>query len=447
MSRPSTAVREWPSQGRPGMPVTLHQPGAAGGGPKRSWRVKYYDPDGVRRETTAVGREAAVAKAEALAVSLAASVLAPSATSPMSVVLETYMTRFAARKHWAAKYRYERAQTVRWLPDWFLRLQAGGWRVQHTEDVLLAVAAAGYPLGCQEYRRAGAFLSGLRTTAREYGYLPPGHDPMVGVAYNPPSTRPQGRPDEPRDRYSAVRPVPPAAVPGDDAIEEFAEVVAWLTGDWREALRVRFLRASGLRWGEHADLRVGRVSLDPDLPSVHVCTQAVEIPRRYGDGGPTLRLGQPPKGGRSRHAFYDHDMVADDLERLVAGIRRDRRLTGRPEDALLFPAPRGGAVRAGTHSSRVWGPAAAACGWQRVEDQPTAAGAKRRGWVWTPHSLRHRYATFLVREAKADLFDVSEWMGHSDTEITRKMYVDLTEPNVGGGVAAVRRLRDAQRSA
>jgi len=63
-----------------------------------------------------------------------------------------------------------------------------------------------------------------------------------------------------------------------------------------------------------------------------------------------------------------------------------------------------------------------------------------------PHSLRHRYATFLVREAKADLFDVSEWMGHSDTEITRKMYVDLTEPNVGGGVAAVRRLRDAQRA-
>jgi len=25
------------------------------------------------------------------------------------------------------------------------------------------------------------------------------------------------------------------------------------------------------------------------------------------------------------------------------------------------------------------------------------------------------------------------------------MYVDLTEPNVGGGVTAVRRLRDAQR--
>ncbi len=239
---------------------------------------------------------------------------------------------------------------------------------------------------------------------------------MVGVAYNPPSTRPQGRPDEPRDRYQAVRPVPPAGVPGDDAIEEFADVVGWLTGDWREALRIRFLRASGLRWGEHADLRVGRVSLDPGLPSVHVCSQAVEIPRRYGDGGPTLRLGQPPKGGRARHAFYDHDMVAGDLERLGAGIRRDRSLTGRPDTALLFPAPRGGAVRAGTHSSRVWGPAAAACGWQRVEDQPTAPGAKSKGWVWTPHSLRHRYATFLDREAKADLLDVSEWMGHSDTE-------------------------------
>jgi len=428
--------------GRPGTPVTLHRPGAAGGGPKRSWRVKYYDQDGSRRETTAVGQDAALAKAEALVASLAAAVLAPSTTRPMSEVLETYMTRFAARKHWALKYRYERAQTARWLPDWFLGLPAGGWRVQHTEDVLQAVVAAGYPLGCQEYRRTGAFLSGLRTTAREYGYLPPGSDPMVGVAYNPPSARVHGRPDAPRDRFSAVRAVPPSAIPSDDAIEEFADVVGWLTGDWREALRVRFLRASGLRWGEHADLRLGRLTLDPETPSIYVCSQAVEVPKRYSNGGPTLRLGQPPKGGQPRYAFYDHDAIADALERRVAEIRRDRTGSGRGEDALLLPAPRGGAVRAGTYASRVWGPAAAACAWQRVEDADgREPGTKSRGWIWTPHSLRHRYATFLVREAKADLFDVSEWMGHSDTAITRKMYVDLSEPNVTGGVHAIRRLR------
>ena len=30
-------------------------------------------------------------------------------------------------------------------------------------------------------------------------------------------------------------------------------------GDWREALRVRFLRASGLRWGEQADCRAAEL--------------------------------------------------------------------------------------------------------------------------------------------------------------------------------------------
>ncbi|MDR4920290.1 site-specific integrase [Bacillus thuringiensis] len=42
---------------------------------------------------------------------------------------------------------------------------------------------------------------------------------------------------------------------------------------------------------------------------------------------------------------------------------------------------------------------------------------------FSPHTFRHFFATYLIRVQKEKIEDVSSWLGHSDTEITRKIYV------------------------
>lgn len=425
MSRPSTAVRTWEVPGLPGRPVRLHPPGAG----KRSWRVTYYGTDGRQRETTAVTRAAAESKAEDLAGRLAVIERAPRAASTVADLAAEYMGRYAEARQWSVKYAEERRYAYRWLPDWFTGLACLDWRVRHSEDVLRAVAAAGYPRGCEEYRRVGALLSGLRSAALLYGYLPRGgDDPMEGVRYNPERRRKAERDPGERAGLGNVRPVERDQIPGEQAILALAEEAARITGCWWEALRIRVMADAGLRFGEQADLHVPQVNLSRDEPWIHVVRQAVVVPKGTSRRTTTLLVGEPPKHGQQRHAFYD--------PRILELLERRAHEAG-PHGRLL-PTPGGSVWRASNYARDVWSPAARRLGWPRVEDTPgRAAGSKATGWLWTPHSLRHRYATRLIRELGVPVWNVSEWMGHSDSSITQAMYVDTSRPNVAVGVRAV----------
>ena len=433
MSRPSTAVREWDVPGRPGKPVRLHPPKPGG----RSWRVTYYDADGRARERTAVGRDAAEALATGLVASLRALQTAPHAAATIADLAAVYMGRFADAKGWSAKYRQERRFAYRWLPDAFTGLRCLDWEVLRTEDVLAAVAAAGYPYGCEEYRRVGALLSGLRTAGWKYGYLPRDRDPLDGVRYNPPRrTKAQAALAGERPSVGNVQRVPDALIPDAADVDALAEAVVQVTGCWWEGLRVRLMAYGGLRFGEQADLRADQVSADPDAPWIHVIRQAVAVPVQ--DGRPSLLVGQSPKHGILRWSFYD-DRLCEDLARRV-----DEAGPG----GLVLPTAGGSLCRESNYMRDVWNPAARSLGWARVEDLPgRPPGSKKSGWLWTPHSLRHRYATWLIRELGVEPFNVSEWMGHSDTTITLTMYVDTSVPDVSAGVRAVRAQRERDRGA
>lgn len=43
--------------------------------------------------------------------------------------------------------------------------------------------------------------------------------------------------------------------------------------------------------------------------------------------------------------------------------------------------------------------------------------------LFNPHTFRHFFATYLIREKKIEISDVSELLGHSDPQITRKIYL------------------------
>lgn len=49
-------------------------------------------------------------------------------------------------------------------------------------------------------------------------------------------------------------------------------------------------------------------------------------------------------------------------------------------------------------------------------------------WV-SPHTFRHYFATYMLRVKKKELDDVSRYLGHSNTDITRKIYIHYLPGN------------------
>ena len=107
----------------------------------------------------------------------------------------------------------------------------------------------------------------------------------------------------------------------------------------------------------------------------------------------------PPKGGKER----DVPMTA-----FIAGHLQPR-LEGKARDALLFPTPRGKAMRSNNFKRRDYDPA--------VE----AAGLPLGLWV---HDLRHTAASLAIHSG-ASVKSVQRMLGHASAKITLDVYAGL----------------------
>lgn len=436
MSRPTTAIREWAVPGMPGKPIRLRaaKPGRDGQ-PGRSLRITYYEPGTLKpRETTAIGMEAAVARAQTILESLTAACLAPSAMSPIPALIDYYLETRSKQKNWSLKTMKGKKDVYRLLPEWFLALLCYQWTIAVSEKVLAEVARKNPP-GTEGYRRVGQFLTGMRRCAWRYGYVPRDQDPMAEIDYSVQRKR-SGTPGESGRStiVDQIRPVEDHEIPPFEKVLEFAEVAAWISGCWWEELRIRVWYGAGLRWAESADLRVNRVGLDFENPRVHIVRQAVEV----SNGDKTMHVGMAPKSGIVRHAFYDPRLL-DLIHRRLFEISKNRTVSSDPDGALLLPSPSGLVYRRSNWARAVGDPAMAACGWPRMSDQQNIPpGMKKAGWLWTPQSLRHGYATWCIRELHIPIALVSEWMGHSTVLITERLYVARDKPKVDTGVQMMR---------
>jgi integrase len=152
----------------------------------------------------------------------------------------------------------------------------------------------------------------------------------------------------------------------------------------------------GLRWGEVAALRVGRVDL---LKRTLAVAEAIS---RSSTGTPVLG---PPKSD----AGYRTLSVPAALCDLLANCLVRRRLTGADVDALVFVAPDGGPLHYSNWRQRVWVPAC------------ERAGLDGLGF----HDLRRANATALVADG-VDLKTAQARLGHSDPRLTLAVYAQAT---------------------
>ena len=157
---------------------------------------------------------------------------------------------------------------------------------------------------------------------------------------------------------------------------------------------VYLLGYGGIRWGEAAALRRGRV--DSLRRQVKITEAATEISGRLVFG--TTKTHQT----RTVHL---PSFVAEMLAAHLGVVEHN------PE-ALIFTAPLGGPLRYTNTRRGVWDPAGARAG----EDLTDI----------TPHDLRHTCAS-LMRAAGADVKAIQQQLGHRNATVTLNTYTHLFE--------------------
>lgn len=155
-----------------------------------------------------------------------------------------------------------------------------------------------------------------------------------------------------------------------------------------DGLAIAVLALTGLRFGEFAALRVGRLDLARGRLTVSESVTVV---------GSEL-VWSTPKNHRTRSVPVPPALVPV----LVAAAE------GKARDELLFTAPRGGPIRLNNWRRRVFDVAAEKAGLEGI----------------TPHDLRHTAASLAVA-AGANVKAVQQMLGHSSAAMTLDIYAGL----------------------
>ncbi len=152
----------------------------------------------------------------------------------------------------------------------------------------------------------------------------------------------------------------------------------------------------GLRWGECAGLRIGRI--DFDRATVAITEQVTR-----GAGGRSV-LG-PPKSQAARRTLAAPPVLTD----LIAEHLERRGLTTRDTHAFLFAGLDGGHLDYSNWLHRIWYPA-----------------RQQAGVEWAQfHDLRRANATGLVLEG-IDLKTAQTRLGHTDPRLTLGIYAQAS---------------------
>jgi integrase len=166
----------------------------------------------------------------------------------------------------------------------------------------------------------------------------------------------------------------------------------------------------GLRWGEVAGLRVGRLDLLRGTLTV-----SEQVTR--GRNGVSA-LGEPKSAASRRTMSLPASLVT-----ILGAHLTTRGLTGADTDAFLFVAPEGGMLDYNRWRRRVWEPACAGAGLGTLL-RPTA-DRKRHYEGLGFHDLRRVNATVLVSEG-VDIKTAQARLGHSDPRLTLAVYAQAT---------------------
>jgi integrase len=196
--------------------------------------------------------------------------------------------------------------------------------------------------------------------------------------------------DERLVRNPAERVRLPREVPTDRHYLTHQQVQALATAAGEAGPAVLFLAYTGLRFGEMAALRVGRVDL---------IRRRVEVAESVTAVNGVLVWGTPK--GHSRRWVSVARFVSDVLAEHIAG---------KTADELVFTSSGGAVLRASNFRRDVWDHAVKAVGLDEL----------------VPHGLRHTAASLAIA-AGADVKVIQQMLGHKSATMTLDLYGHLFE--------------------
>jgi integrase len=161
---------------------------------------------------------------------------------------------------------------------------------------------------------------------------------------------------------------------------------------------VMFLAYTGLRWGEMAGLKVGRLDIE---------RRRIDVAEAVSDPRGVVVWGTPKSHERRSVPFPEF---------LQAPLVR-RCMHKHPED-LVFMGPDAGVLRSGNFRSRTFDKALASI---RAADPDFPKV--------TPHDLRHTAASLAI-SAGANVKSVQRMLGHASAAMTLDVYADLFDDDL-----------------
>jgi integrase len=174
---------------------------------------------------------------------------------------------------------------------------------------------------------------------------------------------------------------------------EQVDTLATAVGD--DALVVRLLAYTGLRWGELAAMKIGAVDLK---------RRRLQVDASVAEVGGRL-VWKAPKDHERRSVPFPA-FLSEDLKAAMAGKGR--------EDLVLSSAA-GSVLRVSTWRPRVFNPARDSLG----KDFPRV----------TPHDLRHTAASLVV-SAGGNVLALARMLGHESAKMTLETYADLFDSDL-----------------
>ena len=280
-----------------------------------------------------------------------------------------------------------RAAVEAWIGDLTTGTAPAGYLDSKTKERVIGTLRA--PLAPSGVKHAHMILSAVLAWAVDVNLIP--SNPAARVK------RPRVQKDEPVHLDHRE-------------VEALATAAQGVTGSATDRAMVLFLAYAGVRVGEATALRVGDVGL-------FTCRARIrQTWTRTSDGDRVL--GTPKT--HQRRAVPLPRFVVDELRPLI---------DGRPLDAYVFRAARGGAIN--DHNWRI-----------RVFNR-AVVDADLEGRGLTPHKLRHTAASSAIA-AGADVMVVSQMLGHADARETLNTYAHLWDDRLGEVSDAMEAARERQ---
>lgn len=181
----------------------------------------------------------------------------------------------------------------------------------------------------------------------------------------------------------------------------------------RYAAMVYVAGVLGLRWGECAGLKVGRLDFSNDT---------IRVDEQLAPAGRGRRAPGPPKTQAGvRTMAVPHALMA-----LLAAHLGANGIAPGKVDALVFASPEGRPLSYSAFRERVWNPACVAVGLGRWLSDPPNNRVRRRYEGLTFHDLRDASSTAMVT-AGIDVKTAQVRLGHADVRTTLALYTRATE--------------------